>query len=69
MVWMEKEGAIEFVPDVFVEFYKDQGYKIKGECDVVEATKEERSDKHKCPHCGKEYAKLANLEKHIATAH
>lgn len=93
MVLMRKGNTSEYVPDVFVEAYRENGYKVDGEDDVVvnsvinpdngdavdegdtdefaEASKDFVPEKPKfvCPHCSKEYATQANLDKHIAEKH
>lgn len=41
MVLMEKDKSLKYVPDVFVEYHRAQGYKVVGEPDEVQAPEEE----------------------------
>ena len=76
MVLMRKGDVTEYVPDVFVEAYRNDGYTVDGESveevsnvETPEDAEESAEEKFVCPHCGKEYKTEANLVKHIAEKH
>ena len=50
MVLMEKDNLKKYVPDVFINDFRAQGYKIVGESDDVKAPAEEvKTTKPKAP--------------------
>ena len=61
MKLMAKEnGEKKYVPDVFVEAFRRDGYEVVGEKSVK---------RFNCPHCDKSYASEATLRKHIEDKH
>lgn len=75
MVLMKKDNEKKFVPDIFVESYKANGYTIDGENPEKEHREEndgENGDfddevKYVCPHCNKEYKSEKAFNKHLET--
>lgn len=49
MVLMEKDNVQKYVPDVFIDSHRAQGYKIVGEPDEVQAPVEVQPTKPKTP--------------------
>lgn len=82
MKMMKKGNDTQYVPDVFVESFKKNGFEICGEnTGIAEPAKapvnapvnpSDNSDNnsvHICPYCDKEYAREGDLKNHIEKKH
>ena len=63
MVLMKKDGVFKYVADAHIETFRNDGYIIDGE------ETQGQAEKFACPHCDKEYATQATLDRHIAQKH
>ena len=76
MVLMQKGDVKRYVPDIFVNAFRKDGFLPFGEGGVEDTTVEAASPSisegpktFACPHCDKTYAKEATLKRHIAEKH